>query len=71
MLKAVAFQTVIAWFLATMVYQIGSRIENGTLNLANILVIGAILLAVIAVITNKKNEDECSACPYCRSCNKK
>ena len=71
MLKAVTFQTVFAWLLATIVYQVGSHIENGTLNLANILVIGAILLAVIAIITNRKNEDECSACPYCRSCNKK
>jgi len=71
MLKAIAFQTVLAWILATAVYQIGCRIENNTINLADILIAGAILLAVFAIITNKKDENECSQCPYNRSCNKK
>ncbi len=70
MLKAVLFQTSCAWVLATAVYQIGSRIENGTFNLANILIIGAIILAVIGILISKlKNKKSgCSSCPYCDSC---
>ena len=70
MLKAVLFQTSCAWVLATVVYQIGSRIENGTFNLANILIIGAIVLAVIGIIIKKlkRKKDGCSGCPYCDSC---
>ena len=70
MLKAVLFQTSCAWILATAVYQIGSIIENGTFNLANILIIGAIILAVIGILISKlKNKKSgCSGCPYCDSC---
>lgn len=70
MLKAVLFQTSCAWVLATAVYQIGSRIENGTFNIANILIIGAIVLAVIGIIIKKikRKKDGCSGCPYCDSC---
>ena len=70
MLKAVLFQTSCAWVLATIVYQIGSRIENGTFNIANILIIGAIVLAVIGIIIKKlkRKKDGCSGCPYCDSC---
>lgn len=70
MLKAVLFQTGSAWVLATAVYQIGSRIENGTINLANILVILAILIAVIYIIISKlkREKNGCSSCPYCDNC---
>ena len=70
MLKAVLFQTSCAWVLATAVYQIGSRIENGTFNLANILIIGVIIIAVIGILVSKlKNKKSgCSSCPYCDSC---
>ncbi len=70
MLKAVLFQTACAWILATLVYQIGSRIENGTFNIANILVIAAILIVVILILISKfKNKnDGCSNCPYCNNC---
>lgn len=70
MLKAVLFQTTCAWILATIVYQIGSRIENGTLNFANVLVIAAILIAVISILISKlkKKKDGCANCPYCNSC---
>ncbi len=69
MLKAVLFQTVFAWCLATIVYQIGSRIENGTFNIANILIILAILILVCFILFKTK-KDKCSSCPYCKSCNK-
>ena len=70
MLKAVLFQTSCAWVLATAVYQIGSRIENGTFNLANIIIIGLIVLVVIGIIIKKlkRKKDGCSGCPYCDSC---
>ena len=70
MLKAILFQTGSAWILATIVYQIGSRIENGTFNIANILVIAIILIAVISIILSKikKKKDGCSSCPYCNNC---
>ena len=51
--KAVAFQTLLAWILATIVYQIGSRIENGTLNIGDILVIVGLLgIVIIALSAN-------------------
>ena len=70
MLKAVLFQTGCAWILATIVYQIGSRIENGTFNIVNILVIAAILIAVIWICISKfkKGKNGCSSCPYCDNC---
>ena len=71
MLKAVAFQTVLAWILATIVYQIGSRIELGIINIANVVVGGIIILVVAIIIISKlKKKDSCSGCPYCNSCNK-
>lgn len=69
---ALTFQTVFAWVFATIVYQIGSRIESGVLNIANIAVI-AIIIAVVAIIIHqfRKNKNaECSGCPYCDSCGK-
>lgn len=70
--KAVAFQTLLAWVLATIVYQIGSRIENGTLNIGDILVIiGLLGIVIIALSTKFKDKNkECSGCPYCDSCKK-
>ena len=72
MLKAVAFQTIFAWFLATIVYQIGSRIEAGTLNIANIIVGGIVLIVVLAIIICQfgKKDSECTNCPYCNTCKK-
>ena len=70
MLKAILFQTGCAWILATLIYQIGSRIENGTLNIANIIVIAIILVAVIGIIISKlkKKKNGCASCPYCNNC---
>ena len=70
MLKVVILQTIFAWFLATATYQIGSRIEKRTLNLANIFVIVAILVMIIFIISKntKKRKRECEGCPYYNSC---
>lgn len=72
LLKALAFQTSLAWVLATFVYQIGSRIEKGIFNMVDIGFIGVIVGLVILIIRAlfKKNKNECVECPYCRSCNK-
>ncbi len=66
MLKAVLFQTGCAWILATLVYQIGSRINNIT----NAIVVAAIIIVVLAIILSKINgkKDGCSSCPYCDNC---
>lgn len=72
LLKAIAFQTSLAWVLATFVYQIGSRIEKEIFNMVDIGFIGVIVGLVILIIRalNKKNKNECEECIYCRSCNK-
>lgn len=72
LLKAIAFQTGLAWILATIVYQVGSRIESGALNIANVIVGGIIFIVVLAIILRKigKKDSECGTCPYCDSCNK-
>ncbi len=72
MLKAVAFQTIFAWCLATIVYQVGSRIENGTFNVANTVIIAFIIIVVSLILVKEKTNKgkECRACPYCNSCNK-
>ena len=66
MLKAVLFQTGCAWVLATLVYQIGSRINNAV----NAIVIGIIVIVVLAIVLSKINrkKDGCSGCPYCDNC---
>lgn len=69
-LKAVAFQTTTAWILGTAVYQIGSRIESGTFNFANLIVIFIIVAIVIAILRKETNKKECRGCPYCRACNR-
>ncbi|MBQ6992299.1 MAG: ferrous iron transport protein B [Clostridia bacterium] len=74
-LKAVIFQTIVAWILATITYQVGSRIENGTITVADILIIGVILIGVFTIIAEiirkRRNGEECIGCPYSRECNKK
>lgn len=72
MIKAVIFQTLIAWILATIVYQIGSRIEAGVINVANVVVLTIIALIVFFIILNQiKGKDvECNNCPYCKDCTK-
>lgn len=70
MLRAITYQTVFAWFLATFVYQIGSRIEKGTLNIANIIIISIITIIVLSILLKNNKKKECAGCPYCNSCNK-
>lgn len=71
-LKAITYQTTFAWILATIVYQIGSRIENKTLNIMNLIIIMFVSISAIYVLIKNKNVQKsgCSSCPYCNSCNK-
>lgn len=70
MLKAIIYQTVFAWYLATFIYQIGSRIEAGILNLSNIIIITVIAIIVLAILLKSNKRKKCLRCPYCNSCNK-
>lgn len=72
MLKAVTFQTVLAWILASIVYQVGSRIEKGIINWTNVIVIGIVIIIAIVIINSmrKKKTNECAGCPYCNACKK-
>ncbi len=70
MLKAVLFQTSFAWLLATIVYQIGSRIEKGYLSIVDVVIIGLILISIVVIIARTSKNKKCSGCPYCDSCNK-
>ncbi|NLC47870.1 MAG: ferrous iron transporter B [Tenericutes bacterium] len=72
MLLAVVFQTVIAWLLATTVYQIGSRIGSGTLNITNIIIITMLTIIIILILLPrpKRKKSRCSGCPYSKMCNK-
>lgn len=71
LLGAITFQTVLAWILATIIYQVGSRIQSGVLNLANIAVI-VVIIVIIALIVHqlRRKNGECTSCPYCDSCEK-
>ena len=70
MLKAVAFQTVFAWLLATLVYQVGSRIERGVLSIVDVIIIALILISIIVILLRTSKSNKCAGCPYCESCNK-
>ena len=70
MLKAVAFQTIFAWILAVLVYQIGSRIIGGGLNIADIAVICVIFAVVCFLVFRNGKTSECSGCPYAGNCRK-
>ena len=72
MLEAVTFQTVFAWILAVLVYQIGSRLETGVISIADLIIASVIIMIVATIIIKKviKKESECASCPYYNSCNK-
>lgn len=71
MLKAVLFQTILAWWLGTAVYQIGSRIEKVTFNIANIVVIGIIIVMVVLILSKGNKNRGCMNCPYVKACDKR
>ena len=70
LLKAVLFQTGMAWVLATIVYQVGSRLTG--VNPINIIIICVILLAVFLAVRHmiKTKGNECADCPNCGACGK-
>ncbi len=70
MLKAVTFQTIFAWILATIVYQIGSRIEQKIFSIADLVILGSIILVIVFILIKNNKSKECSGCPYCKDCKK-
>lgn len=72
MLKAIIFQTICAWILATIIYQVGSRIESGVLNVADVIVGGIVAAFVAKIVLSKvgKEYSKCSSCQYCDLCKK-
>lgn len=52
--KAIAFQTAFAWVLATIIYQIGSRMEKGTLNFTLLALTSITIYIIMLAIANKK-----------------
>lgn len=64
-IKAVLFQTILAWTLATGIYQIGNGIKNFGMNLGSVLVILIIVLLVYLVLSNLKEVKKCSKCGKC------
>lgn len=68
-IKVISFQTIIAWILSTITYQISSKIEKGNINIANILLIITIMAIIILIIKIIKEEkcNNCKSCEYCRS----
>ena len=64
MLAAVTFQTVLAWILATLVYQIGSRVSD--INI--LLILGLVMVISLIISSMLKRKDKCAGCAYCDSC---
>ena len=65
MLKVVVFQIVFAWSLAVLIYQIGSRIENGSFNIWNFIILGIIWLIFFMLLTSKQKYSQCEGCRKC------
>ena len=65
MLKVVIFQIVFAWSLAVLIYQVGSRIENGSFNIWNFIILGIIGVIFFMLLISKQ---KCSQCEGCRKC---
>lgn len=65
MLKVVVFQIVFAWSLAVLIYQVGSRIENGSFNIWNFIILGIIGLIFFMLLTSKQKCSQCEGCGKC------
>lgn len=67
MLLAVTFQTLYAWLIATIFYQIFSHFK--AINLTNFTIIGLLLLIVVLIIMRTRKRTGCEKCPYYNNCN--
>lgn len=65
MIKVVIFQIVFAWSLAVLIYQVGSRIENGSFNIWNFIILVIIGLIFFMLITSKQKCSQCEGCGKC------
>ena len=69
MLIAVVCQTIYAWLIGTLFYQIASHIKG--INIANTIIISLLILILILIIKSTKKNIGCENCPYCDSCSRK
>ena len=65
MLKVVVFQIVFAWSLAVLIYQVGTRIENGSFNIWNFIILGIIGGIFLMLLTSKQKCSQCEGCGKC------
>lgn len=65
MLKVVVFQIVFAWSLAVLIYQVGTRIENGSFNIWNFIILGIIVVIFLMLLTSKQKCSQCEGCGKC------
>jgi len=65
MLKVVIFQIVFAWSLAVLIYQVGSRIENGSFNIWNFIILGIVGVIFFMLLTSKQKYSQCEGCRKC------
>lgn len=69
LLKAIGFQTIIAWLLGTLVFQIGSLCQILNISVGTIIIGILLIVIILAVILNmRKKKNKCSGCPYCSFC---
>ena len=66
MLKAVAFQTIYAWLMATIFYQVASRVSK--INIVNAVIISLLVVIVVLIIIRTRKRSACDDCPYCDKC---
>ena len=73
-IKAIAYQCILAWFLSSLIYKIGCKIEKNIFNFTDVIILFIIIFLIIKILNKKntiKQEDGCSRCPYTKSCNKR
>ena len=73
LLQTIGFQTILAWILASIVYQVGSRIEKGIFSIADLLIASAIAIIVLWILIKqgKRKNKGCIECPYSNTCKEK
>ena len=69
MFMAVIFQTIYAWLLATIFYQVASNIKY--INVPNTIIITLLIIIIILVIVRTRKHKGCENCPYCSQCERK
>ena len=69
-LKVVLFQTIIAWIIAFICYQVGIRIEKSIISISDIVICIIIfsILCFIGIKYFKNKDNKCNSCPFGKTC---